>query len=112
MNKLTTQILEQLHSQTFKLGRKNSYSVSHYIEVFSYVLKTGIAWRDLRYPLHWNTYYKKFITWAKSGISQKLHSVLVQLALTKNLINQKHLKTFYIDSTHVPHPEPRQRKRN
>ena len=101
MNKITTQIIEQLYNQTFKAGRKNSYPISHYIEVFRYVLKTGIAWRDLKYPLHWNTYYKKFISWTKAGIFYKLHSILLQLATAKKLLSKQHLQTLFIDSTMI-----------
>jgi len=101
MNKLTTQILEQLHNQTFKLGRKNSYPLTHYIEVFRYVLKTGISWRDLNYPLHWSTYYKKFLSWINAGIFHKLHTIILKLATSKKIINSENLKTLYIDSTMI-----------
>jgi len=80
MNKLTQQILTELYNSKFqtKLGRKNIFPISHYIEIFGYVLKTGIAWRDLRAPLHWSTYYKKFKIWVKSGLFQLLHNGAVE----------------------------------
>ena len=62
MNKITLTLLEKIYLATFPptSGSKNIYPISHYIDIFNYVLKTGIAWRDIRAPLHWSTYYKKF----------------------------------------------------
>lgn len=103
MNKLTQQILEQLYNYTFpsKLGRKNIYPLTHDIETFGYVLKTGIAWRDLRTPLHWSTYYKKFKTWSDHGLFKLAHSAMIKLAEKKKLLNKDNLKTLFIDSTMI-----------
>ena len=103
MNTLTQQILEKLYNYKFpsKLGRKNSYPLAHYIETFGYVLKTGIAWRDLRTPLHWSTYYKKFKTWVDSGLFRLLHSSMIKLSEQKKLLTKDKLKTLFIDSTMI-----------
>ena len=103
MNNLTQQILEKLYHSKFpsKLGRKNSQPLSHYIETFGYVLKTGIAWRDLRTPLHWSTYYKKFKTWVDYGLFQLLHMSMIKLAEQKKLLTKDQLKTLFIDSTMI-----------
>ena len=101
MNKLTQDILEKLYYQFFPtiLGRKNRYPIRHYIETFGYVLKTGISWRDLKTPLHWSSYYKKFKIWADSGLFKILHKTMLAVAKQKNKLTNDHLKTLYIDST-------------
>jgi len=103
MNKLTQQIIGQLVNKLYpsKLGRKNKFTIEHYIETLGYVLKTGIAWRDLHAPLHWTTYYKKFKLWADHGIFKTAHSIILSLAKKKEKIQKQDLKTLFIDSSMI-----------
>jgi len=103
MNHLTHSLLEKIYYSIFPSnpGTKNSYPISHYIDIFGYVLKTGIAWRDIRAPLHWSTYYKKFQLWAKKGLFQLLHQSLLSIALQKNYLSKEYLKNLFIDSTMI-----------
>lgn len=93
--------LKKIYLQFFpyKTGRKNSQPLDHYIDVFLYVLKTGISWRDLKYQLHYTTYQKKFKIWSNLGIFSLLHSELLKYAISKSIIDKKDLKTLLIDST-------------
>ena len=40
---------------------RQKYKLSDYIHELSDVLKTGIAWRDIRSHINWNSIYKTYI---------------------------------------------------
>ena len=103
MNKITLSLLEKIYLATFPStsGAKNTYPISHYIDIFNYVLKTGIAWRDIRAPLHWSTYYKKFKKWVDHDIFLILYKSVLSLSIQKSLLNPDNLKTLFIDSTMI-----------
>lgn len=103
MYHITSKLLEQIYFSTFpnKSGRPLTFPITHYINVFSFVLKTGIAWRDLIVPLNWSTYYKMFNKWCKRGIFKLLHQSILSIALKNNLINSNSLKNLFIDSTMI-----------
>ena len=49
-------------SKSFDFSHKQQkYILSEYFTDILYVLKTGIAWRDLRSNINWNSVYKVYI---------------------------------------------------
>jgi hypothetical protein len=41
--------------------KQQKYNLSEYLIDILYVLKTGIAWRDLRSHINWNSVYKTYV---------------------------------------------------
>jgi hypothetical protein len=41
--------------------KQQKYNLSEYLIDIFYVLKTGIAWRDLRSHINWNSVYKTYV---------------------------------------------------
>ena len=103
MNKLVIETFEQVYQSIFSTirGRRNKYPLKHYLETIFYVLKTGIAWRDIKANLHWSTYYKKFKIWANNGLFKLMHISILELAKQTKKLTNHHIEQLFIDSTMV-----------
>ena len=84
-----------------KSGRKNKLPIDDYLSVISYVLKTGIQWYNLREPLHYTTYHKKFIKWNKHNIFQNAFYLLLKLMKLKNILDNDELKNLFVDCSMI-----------
>jgi transposase len=80
--------------------KKQKYSLSDYLKEILYVLKTGIAWRDIRSEIYWNSIYKTYIKLNKFKIFQISYVSLLKKYLKKS--PNKKLKFIYTDTTFVP----------
>lgn len=65
-----------------------------------YVLKTGIAWRDIKSKIHWNSIYKVFIKLNNYKTFESAYNVLLNKYLKKTYNNK--LKYISTDTTFVP----------
>ena len=64
-------------------------------------MRTGIQWNQLRTPLHWSTYYKKFCKWSENGIFSSSFKLLNKILRKNGYLNQESYKTLYIDATMI-----------
>ena len=70
----------------------------HYLDTILYVLKTGIAWREIVSDTHFSTYHKKFMFWAKNKVFQNsYYAIIALLHKSKKLC----LKNLFIDTTMI-----------
>ncbi len=75
------------------------YTIDLILREILYVLKTGLSWRDVRSPIHWNTLYWHFCRLVNANIFCKLfkllrkeysssHSIYVQLIDSTFIMNK------------------------
>jgi transposase len=74
----------------------NKYSIDFIIDEILYILKTGLAWRNIRSAIHWNTLYQHFRTFTKHGIFIKLFNFV-----KKKYLNVNKSYIYMIDSTFI-----------
>lgn len=84
-----------------KRGAHNKCTLDHYIDVICYVLRTGIQWKYLRDKLHFSTYHKKFIKWAKYDVFKIAYQVLIKLLKAQKYLTDDDLKNLYMDSSMI-----------
>jgi transposase len=73
-------------SKSFDFSHKQQkYNLSEYLIDILYVLKTGIAWRDLRSHINWNSVYKTYV---------KLNSFKIFKISYVSLLNKYFKKSF------------------
>ncbi len=74
----------------------SKYSLEHILTDILYVLKTGIAWRDLRSTITWQTIYFHFKRFTKYNIFKQLF-----FKLRKLYINSSNDQILSIDSSFI-----------
>ena len=72
------------------------YSIDLIIDEILYVLKTGLAWRNIRSPVHWNTLYQHFKILVNFKIFDKLFNFFKKVYLKSHKSN-----IFIIDSSFI-----------
>jgi len=82
-------------------GAHNKFPLDHYIDVICYVLRTGIQWKELRQTLHFSTYHKKFVKWARYDVFKIAYQVLIKLLKAQKYITDDDLKNLFIDSSMI-----------
>ena len=78
--------------------KTQKYKLSQILTDILYVLKTGIAWRDIKSDSHWNTLYKAFIKLNKNNILKISYTNLLHKYICKS--PSKKLK-FISTDTHT-----------
>lgn len=73
------------------------YSIELIINEIIFVLKTGIAWRNLRSSIHWNTLYHHYRRFVKFNIFQKIFNYL-----RNTYFKSSHSNVQIIDSSFIP----------
>jgi len=87
--------------KSFNFSYKHQkYHLSQYLEDILYVSKTGIAWRDLRSVINWNSVYKVFSKLRNHNIFKISHRSLLQ-KYVKRTPNKK-LKYILTDTSFIP----------
>ena len=87
--------------KSFNFSRKQQkYELSDYLIDILYVLKTGIAWRDLRSHINWNSVYKVFVKLNSYNIFKLSYIYLLKKYMRKG-VNRK-LKYIMTDTSFVP----------
>jgi len=60
-----------LKKKYFVKHPNSKYSISLILDEILYVLKTGISWKNIRSPIHWNSLYSHFKILTKYFIFKK-----------------------------------------
>ncbi len=76
------------------------YSLEEYLEKILYVLKTGIAWRDLECRMNWNSVFKAFRKLVKYGIIKECYNDIINEYLDKSSISKT--KILITDTSFIP----------
>lgn len=76
------------------------YSLTQYLVDILYVLKTGIAWRDLRSKINWNSVYKVFCKLVKYKLIEECYQTMLNKYLVKQ--QQTKLEIILTDTTFIP----------
>jgi transposase len=90
---------------SFNFGHKQQkYTLNEYLIEILYVLKTGIAWRDIRSKINWNSIYKVYIKSNKYKIFQISYIDLLNKYLRRCPLcfAQKKLKYVSTDTSFIP----------
>jgi transposase len=101
--KLIIKFIEEnkyIHKQFYFKDTQRKYSLVECIDEILYVNKTGIAWRDIRSHIPYETLYKTFKKMNSLGIFQLCHKDL----LLKYIKKSSNLKLKYIitDTSFIP----------
>lgn len=91
---------EKLYKSFNYSNSLQKYSITEYLTDILYVLKTGIAWRDIRSQIGWNSIYKAYRKLVKYGILKDCYTDLVNRHF-KNTSYRK-LKILITDTSFVP----------
>ncbi len=73
----------------------SKYDIDTIINDIIYVLKTGVSWRALRSPIHWQSVYYHFKRFVKMNIFTKLFKMI------RNKFISKNNKVLIIDSSFI-----------
>ena len=76
------------------------YKLRDYLTEILYVLKTGIAWRDIKSNINWNSIYKVFIKLNNHNIFKTSYTDLLNRYIKKG--SNKKLKFVSTDTTFIP----------
>ncbi len=87
---------EELSAAYNKDHPNKKYSIELIIDEIIYVLKIGIAWRNIRSPIKWQTLYGHFKKLARHNVFIKLFHYLRQ-----HYIHQTPIDTIIVDSTFI-----------
>jgi transposase len=79
--------------------KSQKYKLADILTEILYVLKTGISWRMLRSPIHWNTIYKIYIKLNNYKIFKISYKELLQKYVVKN---KNKLKFIFTDTSVIP----------
>lgn len=91
----------QILYKSFNFSHKQQkYSLSEYLIDILYVLKTGIAWRDLRSHINWNSVYKVFIKLNSFKIFEISYGILLNKYFKKS--SKYKLKYISSDTSFIP----------
>jgi transposase len=80
--------------------KQQKYTLTEYLIEILYVLKTGIAWRDIRSKINWNSIYKAYIKLNKYKIFEISYVYLLNKYLKRGINNK--LKYVTTDTTFIP----------
>ena len=87
--------------KSFDFSRKQQkYNLSDYLIEILYILKTGIAWRDIRSQINWNSIYKIYIKLNNHHIFETKYIDLLNKYIKKG--SNKKLKYVSTDTTFIP----------
>ena len=79
---------------------RQKYKLSEYMHEIFYVLKTGIAWRDIRSHINWNSIYKTYIRLNRYNIFESSYKKMLLTKYLKKAPNKK-LKFIMTDTTFI-----------
>jgi transposase len=76
------------------------FTLNDYLDDILYVLKTGIAWRDLRSNINWNSVYKIYCKLVEFKVIEQCYQDLIKKYCLKS--SQSKLKVIMTDTTFIP----------
>jgi len=87
--------------KSFDFSHKQQlYTLSEYLTDILYVLKTGIAWRDLRSHINWNSIYKVYVKLNSTNVFKVSYVDLLNKYFKKSSNNK--LKYIMTDTSFIP----------
>jgi putative transposase len=92
--------IDELYKSFNFSHKQQKYSLFEYMTEIFYVLKTGIAWRDLRSHINWNSVYKAYVKLNSFNIFEISYMSLLSKYLKKN--KQNNLKYILTDTSFIP----------
>lgn len=89
--------------KSFDFSNKlQKYSLDSYLKDILYVLKTGIAWRDLKSSINWNSVYKTYCKLVKFKILESCYQNMLNKYLSDSHIKSIKLKYVITDTSFIP----------
>lgn len=92
----------EIEKKKTKRGAKKKYTDNlFFLEVFLYIIETGISYRKLQFKCSYSTIIRKFKFWAKNNVFHNVYILLIQFYIKHQYINYKNIHNLLIDCTNI-----------